>query len=129
MGASVDLDADQLGGANQHRVLERAEPRGASTAALGHDAQVAAGGHADGRGHLVLVGGEGDERGALVDGEVEWAAGGVPARRAGLEEDSRGVRGEGSENVIMERSLAPRPASGIEGAQTATPNFVSWGSG
>lgn len=84
-----------------------------------------------GRGDLALVGGERDERRPLVDREVKRAASGVPARRTGLEDDSRGVRREGLH--ARDHAAEHRAAGGARHRahpQTLTPNFVdaeSWG--
>ena len=86
VGAGVDLDAGQAGGPQQQGVVERAEARGATTTALGDDAQAAPARLEDGGDDAVLVGRDGDGGGALVDGEVERAPGVVPARVPGLED-------------------------------------------
>jgi hypothetical protein len=86
VGADVELDARQCGRAQQHAVVERAEASSTAAAALGDDAQAALTGVADGCRDLALVGREGDQRRALVDGEVERATSRVPARVAGFED-------------------------------------------
>jgi hypothetical protein len=54
--------------------------------ALGHDAEPAQAGLADGGDDVAVVERQRHERRALVDGEVEGAAGGVPAELAGLDD-------------------------------------------
>jgi hypothetical protein len=88
----IDLDAGQRAGPQQQGVAERAEPRGAMTAALGNDAEPAPARLAHGLDDPRLVHGERHAGGPLVDGEVERPSGRVPARVPGLED--REVRGD-----------------------------------
>ncbi len=82
--AGVDLDVGESGGAQEHRVVERR--RGAMAVALRHDPQPTRAGLADGVDDIAVVERQRHEGGALVDGEVEGATGGVPADVPGLEQ-------------------------------------------
>ena len=115
----VDLDAAHALRGDQDRVLERRDRRGVVARALRRDLEPGGPRVAHDRQHVGGVGGERDERGALVDGEVPGAPRQVPLGLVGGD-DLAADGGEGFEDLGREHAtmLPARPPPGIGGIPT-----------
>ena len=88
LGLDVDLDVAQLVHAHEDGIRDVAERGDAVAGALGRHAQAVGQGEAHDRLHVGGVGGDDDQRGLLVEGDVPRCARLVPALVAGGEDGS-----------------------------------------